>query len=215
MSQSNIANVGLLERTFRLRERHTTVRTEAAAGVTTFMTMAYILAVNPLILSDAGMDRGAVFIRGCYSEFIVAAALGIDLSEPRANWEPWDLTLYEEANAIHIEVKSGSYLQAWKQNHPSTIRFGIQPTICWSPTNGYTGEPHRQSDVYVFCVFAEQDAAKADPMKLDSWEFYVLPTKELDKHCGVQRTISLNALLRLSPQKVDFADLKSAVLQSV
>ena len=51
MSQSNIANVGLLERTFRLRERHTTVRTEAAAGVTTFMTMAYILAVNPLILS--------------------------------------------------------------------------------------------------------------------------------------------------------------------
>ena len=154
-------------------------------------------------------------LRGCYSEFIVAAALGIDLSEPRANWEPWDLTLYEEANAIHIEVKSGSYPQAWKQNHPSTIRFGIQPTICWSPTNGYTGEPHRQSDVYVFCVFAEQDAAKADPMKLDSWEFYVLPTKELDKHCGVQRTISLNALLRLSPQKVDFADLKSAVLQSV
>lgn len=56
-------------------------------------------------------------LRGCYSEFIVAAALGIDLSEPRANWEPWDLTLYEEANAIHIEVKSGSYLQAWKQNH--------------------------------------------------------------------------------------------------
>lgn len=44
---TNIANVGLLERTFRLRERHTTVRTEAAAGVTTFMTMAYILAVNP------------------------------------------------------------------------------------------------------------------------------------------------------------------------
>lgn len=45
-------------------------------------------------------------------------------------------------------------------------------------------------------------------MKLDSWEFYVLPTKELDKHCGVQRTISLNALLRLSPQKVDFCRFK-------
>ena len=79
MSQSNIANVGLLERTFRLRERHTTVRTEAAAGVTTFMTMAYILAVNPLILSDAGMDRGAVFTATCLAS-IVATVLMAFLS---------------------------------------------------------------------------------------------------------------------------------------
>ena len=79
MSQSNIANVGLLERTFRLRERRTTVRTEAAAGVTTFMTMAYILAVNPLILSDAGMDRGAVFTATCLAS-IVATVLMAFLS---------------------------------------------------------------------------------------------------------------------------------------
>ena len=70
---------GLLERTFRLRERHTTVRTEAAAGVTTFLTMAYILAVNPLILSDAGMDRGAVFTATCLAS-IVATVLMAFLS---------------------------------------------------------------------------------------------------------------------------------------
>ena len=51
----------LLERAFHLRENHTTPRTEVFAGLTTFMTMAYILAVNPIILSAAGMDSGAVF----------------------------------------------------------------------------------------------------------------------------------------------------------
>jgi len=50
-----------VERTFGLAALGTTVRTEVVAGVTTFMTMAYILAVNPAILGDAGMDRAALF----------------------------------------------------------------------------------------------------------------------------------------------------------
>lgn len=54
-------NGGLLEKLFRLKENKTDVKTEIVAGITTFMTMAYILAVNPDILSSAGMDRGAVF----------------------------------------------------------------------------------------------------------------------------------------------------------
>ena len=83
---------GLLERTFRLRERHTTVRTEAAAGVTTFLTLAYILAVNPSILGDAGMDRGAVFTATCLASmaatvlmaflsnypFVLSAGMGLN-----------------------------------------------------------------------------------------------------------------------------------------
>lgn len=54
-------NQGFLEKTFHLSEHHTDVKTELIAGITTFMTMAYILAVNPNILSETGMDRGAVF----------------------------------------------------------------------------------------------------------------------------------------------------------
>lgn len=50
-----------LEKWFHLKENHTDVKTEVMAGITTFMTMAYILAVNPSILGDAGMDSGAVF----------------------------------------------------------------------------------------------------------------------------------------------------------
>ena len=52
----------LCEKFFKLREHGTNIKTEFLAGVTTFMTMAYILAVNPLILSAAGMDAGAVFV---------------------------------------------------------------------------------------------------------------------------------------------------------
>ena len=50
-----------MEKLFKLKEHNTTVKVEVLAGLTTFMTMAYILIVNPLILADAGMDFGAVF----------------------------------------------------------------------------------------------------------------------------------------------------------
>ena len=46
----------MLEKLFKLKQNNTTAKTEVVAGITTFMTMAYILAVNPSILSDAGMD---------------------------------------------------------------------------------------------------------------------------------------------------------------
>ena len=57
----NNNNQGFLEKVFHLSENHTDVKTEVIAGVTTFMTMAYILAVNPNILSASGMDAGSVF----------------------------------------------------------------------------------------------------------------------------------------------------------
>jgi hypothetical protein len=52
----------VIEKLFKLRENRTTVKTEVMAGITTFMTMAYILAVNPSILSAAGMDSTAVLL---------------------------------------------------------------------------------------------------------------------------------------------------------
>ena len=60
----------MLEKLFKLKENNTTVKTEIAAGVTTFMTMAYILAVNPSILSEAGMDSNAVLIATCLASFL-------------------------------------------------------------------------------------------------------------------------------------------------
>ncbi len=61
MSVNTSKEASFLERQFKLSVHKTNVKTEVIAGITTFMTMAYILIVNPLILSDAGMDFGAVF----------------------------------------------------------------------------------------------------------------------------------------------------------
>ncbi|MBE6888446.1 MAG: NCS2 family permease [Ruminococcaceae bacterium] len=62
--------MNVLDKLFRLKEHKTDVKTEVIAGVTTFMTMAYILAVNPLILSQTGMDKGAVFTATAICAFI-------------------------------------------------------------------------------------------------------------------------------------------------
>lgn len=66
-----------LEKLFHLKENKTDVKTEVIAGVTTFMTMAYILAVNPNILADAGMDRGAVFTATALASFIATCLMAI------------------------------------------------------------------------------------------------------------------------------------------
>lgn len=60
----------MLEKIFKLRENNTNVKTEVLAGITTFMTMAYILAVNPDILSASGMDKSAVLIATALAAFV-------------------------------------------------------------------------------------------------------------------------------------------------
>jgi adenine/guanine/hypoxanthine permease len=74
----------MLERTFALQEHGTTVRTELLAGLTTFMTMAYIIFVNPAILADAGMDRGAVFVATCLAAAFGSALMGLYANYPVA-----------------------------------------------------------------------------------------------------------------------------------
>ena len=64
-----------LEKIFHLKEHHTDVKTEIMAGITTFMTMAYILAVNPNILSATGMDRGAVFTATALASFVATCLM--------------------------------------------------------------------------------------------------------------------------------------------
>ena len=75
------AGNGLAERLFKLHEHGTTVRTELVAGLTTFLTMAYIIFVNPAILGDAGMPKGAVFVATC-----LIAALGTTIMGLYANY---------------------------------------------------------------------------------------------------------------------------------
>ncbi len=74
----------MFEKLFKLKEHNTDVKTEILAGVTTFMTMAYILAVNPNILSAAGMDRGAVFTATAVASFLGTMLMAIFSNYPFA-----------------------------------------------------------------------------------------------------------------------------------
>lgn len=73
-----------MEKFFKLKENGTDVKTEVIAGITTFMTMAYILAVNPNILADAGMDRGAVFTATAVAAFLGTALMALLANYPFA-----------------------------------------------------------------------------------------------------------------------------------
>jgi len=75
------ANASLLERMFKIEAHGSSVKTELIAGLTTFVTMAYIIFVNPAIMADAGLDHGAAFVATC-----IGAALGCFLMGFYANW---------------------------------------------------------------------------------------------------------------------------------
>lgn len=74
----------MLEQLFKLKENKTTVRTEVVAGLTTFMTMAYILFLNPNILSATGMDKNAVFFATAVAAGVVTIAMGLFVNFPIA-----------------------------------------------------------------------------------------------------------------------------------
>lgn len=74
----------MLEKKFKLKEHNTTVKTEVIAGITTFMTMAYILAVNPSVLSAAGMDATAVLLATCLASFIGTICMALYANLPFA-----------------------------------------------------------------------------------------------------------------------------------
>ena len=72
----------MMERLFKLKENKTNVKTELLAGLTTFMTMAYILAVNPSILAEAGMDSTAVLLATCLASFIGCVCMAFMANHP-------------------------------------------------------------------------------------------------------------------------------------
>nr|WP_312230725.1 NCS2 family permease [Pseudomonas sp.] len=74
----------MLERLFQLNAHNTNLRTELLAGVTTFLTMAYILFVNPSILGETGMDKGAVFVATCLAAAFGSAVMGLIANYPIA-----------------------------------------------------------------------------------------------------------------------------------
>ena len=138
-----------LNKTFKLEENHTNVRTEVLAGITTFLTMAYIIFVNPNILSQTGMDFGAVLTATCASAalatfcmafmanypFALAPGMGLNAfftySVCITMGVPWHvaLTAVFVEGIIFIVLTLTSIREAVANCIPKTLKIGISSGI--------------------------------------------------------------------------------------
>ena len=100
---SNSKKQNLLQKVFKLEQHNTDTKTEVMAGITTFMTMAYILVVNPSILSQTGMDQGAVFVATALSAAIATFFMGIMANYPIALAPGMGLNVFF-ANTIVLQM---------------------------------------------------------------------------------------------------------------
>ena len=109
MSNKSTANDGFFERRFKLSEHGTDVKTEILAGITTFMTMGYILAVNPDILSSTGMDKGGVFTATAISAIIATLIMAFYANYPFALAPGMGLNAFFAFTVVGIMGKSWQF----------------------------------------------------------------------------------------------------------
>lgn len=149
--------------------------------------------------------------RGRFAEFIVGTAVGLNPENLRDEWDAYDLTTED---GIKIEVKSAAYIQCWNQKCFSTISFSIKPARYWdSETFIQRGEPKRHADIYVFCHLKHKDQNTIDPLKMEQWDFYVLPSYRLDNYERSQSSITINSLKKLT-EPIKYSELKNEITKA-
>lgn len=147
--------------------------------------------------------------RGRLAEYVVACALGVATEDVRNEWAAFDL---QTPSGIKIEVKSAAYVQSWHQAKLSPISFIVRRTRAWyAASNIQSPEARRHADVYVFALLAHADKTTIDPLNMNQWRFYVLPTTALDVRTRSQHSITLNSLEKLCEEAVHYAELRQAV----
>lgn len=123
-----------LDKLFHLKERGTTVRTEVLAGLTTFVTAAYVLAVNPSVMSATGMDSGAVFTATalvCFLgtlvmalltnyPFVLVPSMGLNAYFAYTEGRPHDVCA---GGRVHLEVRAHLACAWSSQGRPGIIPF--------------------------------------------------------------------------------------------
>lgn len=146
--------------------------------------------------------------RGRLAEFIVGTAVGINPDHIRDEWDTYDL---KTVDGIKIEVKSAAYIQCWSQKCFSSISFSIKRSFYRvTDTNNESVKLKRYADLYVFCVLKHKDQNTIDPLKMEQWDFYILPTFRLDNYKRSQSSITLNSLKKLT-DPVSYIELNNRI----
>lgn len=146
---------------------------------------------------------------GDIAEFLVAMALGKTESFKKYGWTQYDLD-YE---GLRIEVKATQYYQPWRADNrvSETRKFGIPKTLT---IEGNRNSPKaRNNDIYVFCLNKGRTYNTSNPLKIENWLFWVIPTKIINEECGEQKNISLQKVKSLSKieEGVTFENLRTTI----
>jgi hypothetical protein len=153
-------------------------------------------------------DMASNALRGRIAEYLVAQALSI-ADGVRAEWDAYDL---RTPTGTTVEVKSAAYLQTWAQKGLSVISFDIAPTRAWdAATNVMATESRRQADLYVFALLGHQDKATFNPLDVQQWRFFVLPTVVLNTKVPSQKQLGLSGLRNLGPVECEFGQLREVI----
>ena len=128
------------------------------------------------------------------AEFIVASALGQTEPYNKNGWTLWDINYKDR----RIEVKETAYYHSWRSDGKISKQrtFGINKAH--SSYKVRKSESKRQNDIYVFCLNTGETREESNPLVLDHWRFWVIPTETINRVCGNNKSITLGRLQKLT-----------------
>lgn len=143
------------------------------------------------------------------AEFIVARALGQTEPYNKNGWTLWDINY----RGKRIEVKETAYYHSWRTDGKVSEQrtFGI--TQAHTVYKNKTSSTGRQNDIYVFCLNTGITQVESNPLVLEHWRFWVVPTETINQACGKNKSISLGRLRKLTGLKngIGYDELRTAV----
>ena len=173
-------------------------------------------------------------MQGRVGEFLVAMALRKETSDNNNGWTLWDI----DYRGLRIEVKTTAYYQPWRDSKSFIEqRWGNESSIPQNDSEhnysehrnfGITkskdpqdNEFKRMNDIYVFVINNGKTKEKANPLNLENWKFFVIPTSVINHECGDNKSIGISKVRKLfkkvsgSENGVPFDELKLAVDRAI
>ncbi len=146
-------------------------------------------------------------IQNVIAEYIIEKALGIERSQNVGSWTLFDI----EYRSKRIEVKETAYYHSWQEpGDKISMQRAFGVTKAYSKYKDATSSFERQNDIYVFCLNVGFTREESNPLDLDNWEFYIVPTNIINKECGNNKTISLGKVKSLS-KTFKYDEIKSEI----
>ena len=147
------------------------------------------------------------------AEFIVAKALGQNAPYNKNGWTLWDINY----KGKRIEVKETGFYHSWRTDGKISQQrtFGI--TKAYSRYKDRQSEFKRQNDIYVFCLITGETQETSNPLDLDNWRFWVVPTSTINRLCGDNKSISLGRVKRTTGQEngVGYGQLRGEIDKTI